>query len=115
LKTIPSIMNSADGRRMIASNMIKLGEMKEVYYNEMRKQQKNSMDKKIPLSKDFQQEVFDQVKPQIDRINNEFVKLSEIKSVPKNTIPFFNPSGEIFFVPKEMEQWAQENGGKRIW
>jgi len=114
LKTIPTLMNSPDGRRMIASNMLKLGEMKEVYYNEMRKQQTEALDKnKFP--RDFQQKVFDQVKPQIDRINNEFVKLSDIKSVPKNTIPFFTPTGEVKFVPKEHAQWAQENGGRRIW
>lgn len=115
LKTIPTLLNSADGRRMIASNMLKLGEMKEVYYNAMRQQQTDALDNNKPLPKDFQQRVFDQVKPQIDRINNEFVKLSDIKSVPENTIPFFSPSGEIEFVPKEHAQWAMENGGRRIW
>ena len=115
LKTIPSLLNSSEGRRMIASNMIKLGEMKEVYYNEMRKQQQASLDTNKPLPRDFQQRVFDQVKPQIDRINNEFVKMSEIKSIPKNTVLFFNPMGEIEFVPKEDVQWAMENGGRRIW
>ncbi len=115
LKTIPTLMNSPDGRRMIASNMLKLGEMKEVYYNEMRKKQTESLDNEKPLTRDFQQRVFDQVKPQIDRINNEFVKMAQIKSVPKNTIPFFAPNGEIEFVPKEHAQWAQENGGRRIW
>lgn len=116
LKTIPRLMNSADGRRMIASNMLKLGEMKEVYYNEMRKQQRDSLDNSKALPRDFQQRVFDQVKPQIDRINNQFVKLSEIKSVPPNTIPFFMPNGEVAFVPKEHVQWAEtEGGGTRIW
>ena len=114
LKTIPTLLNSPEGRRMIASNMLKLGEMKEVYYNEMRKQQKEALDKQ-EIPKDFQQRVFDQVKPQIDRINNDFVKLSEIKSVPKGEIPFFNPNGDIEFVPKEHAQWAIENGGRRIW
>ena len=115
LKTIPTLMNSPDGRRMIASNMLKLGEMKEVYYNEMRRQQKQSDESGKPLPRDFQQNVFDQVRPQIDRINNEFVKLSEIKSVPKGEIPFFAPNGEIKFVPKEHAEWAQNNGGRRIW
>lgn len=115
LKTIPTLMNSPDGRRMIASNMLKLGELKGVYYNEMRRQQRQYLDNNKPLPRDFQQSVFDQVKPQIDRINNEFVKMAEVKSVPKGTIPFFNPNGEIEFVPKEHAQWAQENGGRRIW
>lgn len=115
LKTIPSLLNSPEGRRMIASNMLKLGEMKEIYYNEMRKQQRDALDSNKPLSRDFQQRVFDQVRPQIDKLNNEFVRLSEIKSVPKGSIPFFNPMGEIEFVPKEHAQWAMENGGKRIW
>lgn len=115
LKTIPTLLNSADGRRMISSNMLKFGEMKEVYYDAMRREQRKYLDENKPLPRDFQQVVLDQVKPQIDKINNEFVKLSEIKSVPKNTIPFFNPNGEVEFVPKEHAQWASENGGKRIW
>lgn len=115
LKTIPTLLNSPEGRRMISSNMLKLGEMKEVYYNEMRRQQQQAIDDNKPLPRDFQQRVFDQVKPQIDRVNNEFQKLTEITSVPKDTIPFFNPMGEIEFVPKEHAQWAQENGGRRIW
>lgn len=115
LKTIPSLMNSSEGRRMIASNMLKLGEMKEVYYNEMRREQKKLLDEKKEFPRDFQQRIFDQVKPQIDRINEEFIKLSEIKSVPEATVPFFDPNGNINFVPKEHVGWAKENGGRQIW
>lgn len=115
LKTIPTLLNSPSGRRMIASNMLKLGELKEIYYKEMRDQQKKHLDESKPLPKDFQQRIFDQVKPQIDRVNEEFVKLSDIKSVPPDTIPFFDPNGNVVFVPKDHAQWAQENGGKRIW
>jgi len=115
LKTIPTLSNSADGRRMIASNMLKLGEMKEVYYNAMRKMQRNLLDQGKPFPKDFEQVVFDQVKPQIDRINNEFLQMADIKSVPENTVPFFAPNGTIKFVPKDQINWAEQNGGKRIW
>jgi hypothetical protein len=115
LKTIPQLTNSPNGRRMIASNMLKLGELKEVYYNEMRREQKDYLDKNKTIPRDFQQRVFDQVKPQIDRLNNEFIKLADIKDVPKGSIPFFGPDGEISFVPKEHAQWASENGGRRIW
>jgi hypothetical protein len=115
LKTIPTLLNSADGRRMIASNMLKLGEMKEIYYNAMRDKQREYLDENRPLPRDFQQVVFDQVKPQIDRINNEFIQLSEIKSVPEATIPFFGPDGQIKFVPKEHAEWATQNGGRKIW
>lgn len=115
LKTVPTLLNSPDGRRMIASNMLKLGEMKEIYYDEMRRQQKDALDYDKPLPKDFQQRIFDQVRPQIDRLNDEFVKMSEIKHVPDGTIPFFDPKGNITFVPKEHAQWASDNGGKRIW
>jgi hypothetical protein len=115
LKTIPTLMNSPEGRRMIASNMLKLGEMKEVYYNAMRQMQQDYLDNDRPMPKDFEQRVFDQVLPQINRINNEFVKLSEITAVPPGTVPFFTPSGDIKFVPKHLEQWAIENQGRRIW
>lgn len=115
LKTIPTLMNSPDGRRMIASNMLKLGEMKEVYYNAMRSEQNKIEEGKQQYPRDFQQKVFDQVRPQIDRINEEFIKMSEVTSVPKGTIPFFAPDGQIKYVPKEHAQWAQEQGARRIW
>lgn len=115
LKTIPQLQNSPEGRRMIASNMLKLGEMKEVFYKEMRKKQMEAVDNNEKLPKDFEQRIFDQTLPQINKIQQEFSKLSEIKSVPKNTIPFFNPSGNVEFVPKDLQQWALDNGGKRIW
>lgn len=115
LQTIPSLLNSPNGRRMIASNMLKLGEMKEVYYNEMRNQQRKYLDENKPLPKDFQQVVFDQVKPKIDTINKEFVKMADIKSVPEGRVPVFNPSGEIEFVLKKDLPWYLENRGKSIW
>ncbi len=115
LKTIPTLLNSPQGRRMIASNMLKLAEMKEVYYNQMRNLQRKSLDENKPLPMDFQQRIFDDVKPQIDRINEEFVKMADVEDVPKNHVPFFSPTGEIQFVPQEHVQWAIENGGKRIW
>lgn len=115
LKTIPTLMNSPEGRRMISSNMLKLGEMKEIYYNEMRKQQKDSLDNSKPLPRDFQQRVFDQVKPQIDKFNDQFSKMAQIKHVPSGTIAFFDPDDNIVFVEKENAEWAQNNGGQRIW
>ena len=117
LKTIPRLLNSADGRRMIASNMLKLGEMKEALYNEMRRQQTDLLDTNKKFPKDFEQRVFDNVKPQIDRINREFTQLSHIKSVPPNTTPYFNPQGGISFIPNDPAQieWVEKNGGKKIW
>src|SRR6185437_7803706 len=61
LKTIPTLMNSSEGRRMIASNMLKLGEMKEVYYKEMRKEQMKYLDENKRFPKDFEQRVFDNI------------------------------------------------------
>lgn len=117
LKTIPRLTNSANGRRMIASNMLKLGEMKELMYKEMRRQQNNAIEngRKLPL--DFSQSVFDNIQPQLNKLNSEFIKLSNIKDVPEGTVPFFNPQGEVSFVPKDPAslEWALSNGGKRIW
>jgi hypothetical protein len=117
LKTIPTLMNSPDGRRMIASNMLKLGEMKEVYYNAMRREQKSLLDADKAFPKDFQQRIFDQVKPQIDRINNEFIKMSAVTNVPKDEAPYFGPDGEIYFVPQTQDwlEWANEKGMKKLW
>lgn len=117
LKTIPTLLNSADGRRMIASNLLKLGEMKETFYNEMRNMQKQYLDTEKPLPKDFEQRVLDNTLPMINRLNQDFSQMSQIKSVPENTVPFFDPQGGISFVPNNPEalQWAATNGGRRIW
>ena len=115
LRTIPNLKNSAEGRRMIASNLLKLGEMKEVFFEEMRREQKRLLESKEKFPKDFEQSVFEQVKPRIDQINDEFIKMSDIKEIPKGTVPYFDPGGNIKFIPKNQEAWAQENGGKRIW
>lgn len=115
LKTIPTLSNSPAGRRMIASNMLKLGEMKEVYYKAMRTQQKQYLDENKPLPKDFQQRVFDQVSPQINKLNDEFVKMSDIKAVPPGKVPMFAPNGNIYFIKKDEVEKYLEMGGKRIW
>jgi hypothetical protein len=115
LKTVPSLENSPEGRRMIASNLLKLGELKETYFNTMRSLQKQYLDTKTKFPKDFEQQVLEQAKPQLDRINNEFIKLTDIRAVPKDTIPFFDPSGNVVFVPKDRVEEASLNGGKRIW
>lgn len=117
LKTIPQLINSADGRRMIASNMLKLGEMKEIFYKEMRRQQMDYLDSGEKFPKDFQQRVFDNVQPQIDRLNQQFVRLADVKEVPEGTVPFFGPDDQVTFIPKDPQalKWAKENGGRRIW
>lgn len=115
LKTIPTLLNSPEGRRMIASNMLKLGQLRETFYKEMRRQQVDLLDKNKKFPKDFEQRVFDNVQPHLNKLNNQFVKMSEIKAVPPGTVPFFGPTGEISFVPKNAVEWAEKNGGERIW
>lgn len=117
LKTIPTLMNSPDGRRMIASNMLKLGQMKEAFYKEMRRQQTSYLEENKKFPKDFEQRVFDNVLPHINKLSNQFVKMSEVRSIPANTVPFFNPQGGISFVPntKEDIQWYTDHNGERIW
>lgn len=117
LKTIPQLVNSPDGRRMIASNMLKLGEIKEIYYNQMRNMQQKYLEEEKPFPKDFQQRIFDNALPKLKQSTSEFVKMADITSVPPNTIPYFNNQGEITFVPDEPEwiEFADKEGGKRIW
>lgn len=117
LKTIPRLINSADGRRMIASNMLKLGEIKETYYKDMRAMQRSYLDQNKPFPRDFQQVILDNAMPSLNRLNNEFVQLSDLTSIPKGTVPFFNPQGGISFVDDNPDaiEWASSNGGKRIW
>jgi hypothetical protein len=117
LRTIPRLVNSPEGRRMIASNLLKLGEMKEVFYKEMRSLEKSYQEKGKNYPIDFEREVLDNVEPQLNKISDEFRKITEIKAVPPNTVPFFNPQGGISFVPNDPKsiEFAEKNQGKRIW
>lgn len=117
LKTIPTLSNSAEGRRMIASSLLKLGEMKEAYYREMRKQQNEIETSGSSYPRDFQQKVLENVLPQLTKINHEFQQVSQLTSIPKGTRPFFNPQGTISFVTDTPEniEWATRNGGRRVW
>ena len=118
LSTIPQLVNSPDGRRMIASNMLKLGEMKEIFYNEMRRQQQAALSENQPLPRDFEQSVFDNVRPQIDKLNREFVAISRIKYVPPGHVPAFGPdgaNGPIYFIEDKEAHLIESSGGKRIW
>lgn len=116
LKTIPSLLNSPNGRRMIISNFLKLGEMKEAYYSAMRNQQINVLDnsKQEYWPLDFQQRVFDQVSPQLNQISKEFSQLGEIKQVPKGEAPYF-VNGQIIFIPESEWAESEKRGAKRIW
>lgn len=116
LKTLPSLLNSPQGRRMVSSNILKLGEMKELEYNEMRRLQKKYDDLGQPLPYDFQQKIMDNIEPSMEKLRNEFVSLSNITEVPQGTTPFFSPTGEIRFVPNDRVEWAMtQPGAKRIW
>jgi hypothetical protein len=117
LKTIPRLVNSPEGRRMIASNALKLGEIKQAFYNEMRNVQQTAIDKNERLPRDFEQKVFENSLPRVQKLTKQFTELSSIKSVPKGTVPFFNPQGTVSFVPNDPEamKWAEQNGGERVW
>lgn len=117
LQTIPTLSNSENGRRMIASSLLKLGDMKEAYYHEMRKQQKQIESSNSKYPRDFQQSVLDNVMPQLTKINQEFQQISQLTDIPHGMVPYFNPQGTISFIPDNPEdiQFANNNGGKRIW
>lgn len=117
LQTIPTLSNSENGRRMIASSLLKLGDMKEAYYHEMRKQQKQIESSNSKYPRDFQQSVLDNVMPQLTKINQEFQQISQLTDIPPGMVPYFNPQGTISFIPDNPEdiQFANNNGGKRIW
>ena len=117
LKTIPQLINSPDGRRMITSNMLKLGEFKEAAFDATRELQLESIEKNKPLPRDFQQQVFERSRPVLNKLNDEFVKMARIKDVPQGTVPMFDPNGDIYFVPKDMVEniLIQEPRAKKIW
>lgn len=115
LRTIPTLMNSPNGRLLITSNMMKLGQMKEVYYNEMRDLQKSYIDKEKALPRDFEQRVLDNSKPQLEQLTHDFLQLPNLQFLEEGQIPYFNEQGILIGVPPEAEEFVKAHGGRRVW
>jgi len=123
LKTIPRLLNSYAGRRVITSNLIKFGEFKEVFYNSMRKVEKEAYESGRKLPRDFSRLVLDRAQPELTQLMTELRSLAEVdhnkvdQAINDGKVLFFDSNGVIRPIPNDPEimKAAEEKGGKRIW
>lgn len=83
LKSIPSLRNSPEGRRRIVENMKKFNQLKRLEYIKTREEMTKYEDKNKPLPRDFRQKVFESMKPEANKLADDFknanLKRKELK------------------------------------
>jgi hypothetical protein len=97
LKTIPSLMNSQEGRERIINNLQMLLEPRKLMYDEYRNIKQESLKSGERLPIDLQETILDKIKPQLDDLSKRFEMGGSGKRTPQ--------IGEI---------WKNPKTGKRI-
>lgn len=72
LKTIPTLMNSEEGRRRVINNLKLLGEPKKLMFDEYRKIKQESQEQGKALPIDLEEAVLERIKPQLDNLAEIF-------------------------------------------
>jgi len=84
LKMLPTLQNSKAGRELILGNMRLLESPKEMEYNLMRAITKAAKKERSSLPLDLQEEVFDSLAPELDKMAQEFKSnLSALEELQK--------------------------------
>jgi hypothetical protein len=112
VKTIPTLMNSKEGRKIIIANMMNVGRMKEDLYEEMRRTEEDYARDNKPLPLDFERKVYDSVKPRLDKLSNQFAALSRVKDMKPDHSLYFDQYDKALWVPNthEAQMSAQRAG-----
>jgi hypothetical protein len=75
MKSVPSLMQSPEGRRMIIENMRSAFELDKQYYNTQREIIKEHQGKALPY--DFDEQVFERMKPHYKKFQDSFKVVGE--------------------------------------
>lgn len=112
MKTIPSLMNSEEGRAKIARNRELVNEAKEVRYNEYKKIIKENNGKK-PANLSILLE--ERTAEKIAKIEDEFIKgVKEEVDKFQTPLRMIGPKGEDLRIPPDKIEEAQKAGAKFI-
>jgi len=118
LRSIPTLNNSAEGRKRIAENLKRFTGLKRLEYNTARSLELDYESKKKPLPASFRRNVYDQMKPAAEQIANEFSQAnkqplqSSPKPVPEGKVRVKLPDGTTGTMKKEMYDQALKDGEK---
>jgi len=72
LKTIPSLMNSQEGRSRVISNLKMLLEPRKLMFDEYRRIREERLQQGKPLPIDLEESVIEGIKPQLDELSQRF-------------------------------------------
>mgnify|MGYP001569847274 FL=1 len=102
LKTIPTLMNSKEGRERIIKNLKLLMKPQELTYKSYQKIRKKS--DRLPL--DIQEQVAEVIEPELNKLSKEFNQGSGPVRVLRN--------GEIYEIPPDLLQQALSEGAETL-
>lgn len=77
MRTVPTLLNSAEGKKLIARNMKLIFSAAPIKYEAMRELTKKYLDEGKKLPADFEERVKDMIKPKMDFLKKEFIKGSD--------------------------------------
>lgn len=105
LKTIPTLMNSEDGRRRVINNLKALYSPTKIRYDVARELTKGK--KRLPH--DLPELVRDASEPKIDQLAIQF-KLANLPPQPEGTALMWTPGGRAIYVPRNQVEDAKGKG-----
>lgn len=83
LKTIPSLLNSPEGRDRVINNLRMLLEPRKMMFDEYRKIKQESKESGKPMPIDLEETVIERIKPQLDELSKKFQQGSPQPEIAK--------------------------------
>lgn len=116
LRSIPTLKNSNEGRKRIIENMKRFNDLKRLEYNTARAMELDYEEKNKPLPPSFRRNIFDKMKPDADKLANEFKQANSQSMKPQPTpqgkIKVKNSQGQIGLLTQENYERALKEGAK---
>lgn len=106
MRSIPTLMNSAEGQKKLINQWQILNEGKKIYYDAY-KDIKKENPKRLP--RDLHEQVLERSEAKLELLANEFKKMNEPPIVMMR-----GPDGKIRNVPREMIEQAIQAGGELL-
>ncbi len=106
MRSIPTLLNSPEGRKRVIDQWNILNEGKKIYYDAYKDVRKQNP-KRLPV--DLHEQVIEHAEDKLDLLANEFKNLNE-----PSFIKMKGPDGKIRNVPREMMDQALEAGGELL-
>lgn len=118
LKTIPTLMNSEEGRRRIIDNLKLFMKPRQMMYEEYQNLRKDYKQKGKTLPADLQEEILDRLKPQLTELSKTFISgtsqnLGSETPNQEEMIEVISPQGKSGKIKKSQLAKALKKGYKK--